>query len=902
MELAKFGGLRSKVLVVMVMGMATVFLLIFFLARHSIMAGYASLEKDSVLVYLNSARGLINDHTDQLYSVTRDYAHWDDAYNFVQTLDPVFIESNLNDTTFSNLKIHAVIFVNEQGKSIYSKGLDFASGQPWKIPELILQSARKDGFLVDSKKDHIEGLFWTPEGLSMVSSVDIRDSTLQKARVGTLIMVRALTGDWVAHIESIIGVQLKVQPVPDFKDSNSISKLSKGQSIVEAVNDREVAGYTMLDDVGSPKGLVLQVVSGRQIQDQGLTSLNTVYWTIGLMAVLLLAISWLFDKLIVSRLTLLSTEVQLIGETADMTKRLPGDQEEDELGTLAKGINKMLDGLNESQEALKVEQNRSQVTLSTLAGITDAVVASDAMGRVAYMNTAAELLTGVAAGDVMGKDIALLFQFQVVDEKGPIESSWLTDFMDKPKEVFLQQPSGRQLVVSRQASPLYDFNGDYFGVVTVLRDVTQLRDLSEKLTFQARHDALTGLVNRYEFDRKALAAIDDSSVENRVHCLAYLDLDQFKTVNDSCGHLAGDRLLKQLADILKSRMRGSDTLARLGGDEFAMIFMGCTINKAESILDDIVIAIREFTFIHNEKSFKVGVSIGLTEISAEHPLSLGELLGMADSACYLAKKDGGNCVRTHVLGDLVVAERSIQLEWVSRINLSLENNGFVLYMQRMQCFNDGGEPHCELLVRMHGESGELHMPGQFLATAERYKLMPQLDRWVIAKAFMILARKGLDLPHVCSINLSGQSLSDQRLASYVLDQIKKYDVNPRRICFEITETAVIANLEKAQSFIQEMRKIGCRFSLDDFGSGLSSFAYLKNLSVDFLKIDGMFTRNVNANKIDRAMVESITSIGHVMGLKVIAEFAETHELVEALRDIGVDYAQGYGVAMPEVFE
>jgi diguanylate cyclase (GGDEF)-like protein/PAS domain S-box-containing protein len=441
--------------------------------------------------------------------------------------------------------------------------------------------------------------------------------------------------------------------------------------------------------------------------------------------------------------------VQLIGETADMTKRLPGDQEEDELGTLAKGINQMLDGLNESQEALKVEQNRSQVTLSTLAGITDAVVASDAMGRVAYMNTAAELLTGVAAGDVMGKDIALLFQFQVVDEKGPIESSWLTDFMDKPKEVFLQQPGGRQLVVSRQASPLYDFNGDYFGVVTVLRDVTQLRDLSEKLTFQARHDALTGLVNRYEFDRKALAAIDDSSVENRVHCLAYLDLDHgLSTTLRSPG---GDRLLKQLADILKSRMRGSDTLARLGGDEFAMIFMGCTINKAESILDDIVIAIREFTFIHNEKSFKVGVSIGLTEISAEHPLSLGELLGMADSACYLAKKDGGNCVRTHVLGDLVVAERSIQLEWVSRINLSLENNGFVLYMQRMQCFNDGGESHCELLVRMHGESGELHMPGQFLATAERYKLMPQLDRWVIAKAFMILARKGLDLPHVCSI-------------------------------------------------------------------------------------------------------------------------------------------------------
>ncbi|HPH14350.1 MAG TPA: EAL domain-containing protein [Burkholderiaceae bacterium] len=899
MELSKFGGLRSKVLAAMVVGMATIFLLIFSIARHSIMAGYASLEKGSVLVYLNSARGLINDQTNQLYSVTRDYAHWDDAYNFVRTLDPVFIESNLNDTTFSNLKIHAIIFVNDQGQSIFSKGLDFATGQPWKIPELILQSTRKGGILADSKKDHIEGLFWTPDGLSIVSSVDVRDSTLKKARIGTLIIVRALTREWVAQIESIIGAQVNFHLAPEFSDSHPISRLTLGQSTVEAVNDLEVAGYTMMDDVGGSKGLVLQVVSSRQIHDQGVTSLNTVYWSIGLMAVLLLAISWLFDKLIVSRLTLLSANVQLIGETADMTRRLPGDQEEDELGFLAKGVNKMLDGLNESQKALKVEQNRSQVTLSALAGITDAIVASDAMGRVTYMNAAAELLTGVAACDVLGADITVLFQFQVVDEKGPVESSWLTDFKDKAKEVFLQQHSGRQLVVSRQASPLYDFNGDYFGVVTVLRDVTKLRDLSEKLTFQARHDALTGLVNRYEFDRKALAAIEDSSAEHRVHCLAYLDLDQFKTVNDSCGHLAGDSLLKQLGDVLKSRMRESDTLARLGGDEFAVIFMGCTINKAESILDDIVIAIREFTFLHNEKSFKVGVSIGLTEISPEHPLFLGDLLGMADSACYLAKKDGGNCVRTHIFGDLVVAERSLQLEWVSRINQSLENDGFILHMQRMQCFNDGGESHCELLVRMIGESGELHMPGQFLATAERYKLMPQVDRWVIAKAFKILARKDMDLPHVCAINLSGQSLSDERLANYVLDQIKTYDVNPRRICFEITETAVIANLEKAQSFIHEMRKIGCRFSLDDFGSGLSSFAYLKNLKVDFLKIDGMFTRNVNTNKIDRAMVESITSVGHVMGLKVIAEFAETRELVEALREIGVDYAQGYGVAMPE---
>ncbi|MES1988225.1 MAG: GGDEF domain-containing phosphodiesterase, partial [Pseudomonadota bacterium] len=326
-----------------------------------------------------------------------------------------------------------------------------------------------------------------------------------------------------------------------------------------------------------------------------------------------------------------------------------------------------------------------------------------------------------------------------------------------------------------------------------------------------------------------------------------------------------------------------------------------SLENAQLLLNDILSLVSHCRFHYENKIFNVAASIGLTGISPNQAFTLNELFVIADAACYQAKNSGGNRIQQYVPKEGELKIQSQQFEWLTHINFGLENKQFVLFMQRMQSLT-GSPQHCEILIRMKGDGDTLYLPAAFLPVAERYKLMPKIDRWVVSETFTILASKGNHFPYICAINLSGQTLSDESFLDFVLDQLNVYGINPNQICFEITETAVISNLDRARHFIHALREIGCRFSLDDFGSGLSSFAYLKNLEVDFLKIDGMFVMGIVKNKIDRAMVESINNVGHVMGLHTIAEFAENDEIIKMLKEIGVDYAQGYGVAKPELFE
>jgi len=484
----------------------------------------------------------------------------------------------------------------------------------------------------------------------------------------------------------------------------------------------------------------------------------------------------------------------------------------------------------------------------------------------------------------------------------PVDSTWLTDTEGMPHEVFIERPDGERFVVNKSTAQLHEKSDAHIGSVTVLHDMTTLRALSQQLSYQASHDALTGLVNRYEFEKLVQSALIDSQGNQRVHCIAYIDLDKFKIVNDSCGHLAGDVLLRQISEQMKSKVRGSDSLARLGGDEFGLLLMGCRVGDAHPILDNVLQVIREYRFTYDDKVFKIGASIGLTEMNPEHATSLTELISTVDSACYAAKEGGGNRIHVYQPDDQELRKRYSQLEWVSRIHQGLEKGLFRAYIQRMRTLASDGEDHCELLIRMHAEDGTVYSPGYFLPAAERYHLMPQIDRWMIREALSIMAARQNRFDGVCAINLSGQTLSEDGFLDYVTGEISTNGLDPARICFEITESAVIANLNKARIFIHALRSMGCRFSLDDFGSGLSSFGYLKNLEVDFLKIDGMFIKNIANSPIDRAMVESINHIGHVMGLHTIAEFVEDEETIRILGEIGVDYAQGYGVAKPELLE
>jgi diguanylate cyclase (GGDEF)-like protein len=431
----------------------------------------------------------------------------------------------------------------------------------------------------------------------------------------------------------------------------------------------------------------------------------------------------------------------------------------------------------------------------------------------------------------------------------------------------------------------------------------RIDEATSRLSYQASHDALTGLPNRREFELRMERALSSAREQNMAHTLCYLDLDQFKVVNDTCGHVAGDELLRQIAALLQTRLRDRDTLARLGGDEFGVLLQGCSLEQAQPIAELLQRLVKEYRFAWQDKSFTIGVSIGLVPISAESE-GLSNLLRYADAACYAAKDRGRNRVHVYQAEDAELLKRQGEMQWVTRISRALEENRLRLYVQPILPLNPhtAADSHYEMLLRMLDDDGELVLPMAFIPAAERYNLMTSIDRWVIGAAFSAFHQLFPHAPNdhsLCTINLSGQSLCDEKILDLIERQFILNKVPYAAICFEITETAAITNLTEAIRFIQTLKAKGCKFSLDDFGSGLSSFTYLKNLPVDFLKIDGAFVKDMESDPMDRAMVESINHIGHVMGLKTIAEFVESEWIYERLKLIGVDYVQGNWLIEPQ---
>ena len=429
----------------------------------------------------------------------------------------------------------------------------------------------------------------------------------------------------------------------------------------------------------------------------------------------------------------------------------------------------------------------------------------------------------------------------------------------------------------------------------------RIDEATERLSYQATHDALTGLVNRREFERRLEKALASARAEGRVHALCYLDLDQFKIVNDTCGHVAGDELLRQLTGLLQGKVRDADTLARLGGDEFGVLLNDCPLEQAQIVADLLRQTVKDFHFVWHERPFAIGVSIGLVPITQDSG-TLAKVLSCADTACYAAKDLGRNRVHVYRAEDSELAQRQGEMNWVARITHAIEENRFRLYCQTIMPLADEDKEgrHFEVLLRMLDDDGQIIPPMAFIPAAERYNLMPSIDRWVVSTTFglywKLFSRDGGH--HTCTVNLSGPSMSDEFFLEFIKRQFDLYQVPHDHICFEITETAAISNLNRAVAFIGELRALGCRFSLDDFGSGLSSFTYLKNMPVDYLKIDGSFVRDMAVDPMDHAMVSAINQVGHVMGLKTIAESVENEATREALREMGVDFAQGIAIEPP----
>lgn len=435
----------------------------------------------------------------------------------------------------------------------------------------------------------------------------------------------------------------------------------------------------------------------------------------------------------------------------------------------------------------------------------------------------------------------------------------------------------------------------------------RIEDATIQLSYQAQHDELTGLVNRREFEHRLESALFSAKDQNYVHVFCYMDLDQFKIVNDTCGHQAGDELLRQISLILSNRVRDTDTLARLGGDEFGLLLENCTVDVAIKMVEDLRMLVQDFRFVHGDKIFRIGVSIGMVPITKD-TISIGKIMATADSACYTAKDNGRNRIHVYEALDDELNRRQGEMEWVNRINQAIEDDRFCLYCQPIIPFKEFVEKPLifEILIRKLDTDDKLIPPMAFIPAAERYHLMPLIDRWVIKNTFSTyrdyLNVNNIKTNHLFSINLSGVSLGDKYLLEFIKEQFEFYQVSPNNICFEITETAAIVNLTTTIYLINALKGFGCKFLLDDFGSGMSSFAYLKNLPVDFLKMDGSYVQDITHNDIDFAMVKSIHSIAEAMHIKTIAEFVESTEAVQLLKDIGVDYGQGFFLGKPVPLE
>ncbi len=556
---------------------------------------------------------------------------------------------------------------------------------------------------------------------------------------------------------------------------------------------------------------------------------------------------------------------------------------------------------------LFAEKERAVVTL---ASIGDAVITTDSAGKVEFLNLIAEALTGWQDADAKGMHLGELLK--VKDESGRQEPDLVDVVLRSGKtvtmssNVLLVRRDGTEISINESAAPIRNRSGEIVGIVVVFHDVSRERHYAARLSYQASHDALTGLFNRNEFERRLSRALRSATQYERNHALLYVDLDQFKIVNETGGHAAGDELMRQISTLLQARLREGDTLARLGGDEFGILLENCAPEQAVRIADEIRQAIRDFRFSWSGLPFTLGGSIGLVTITRDG-YTLAEVLRAADTACYVAKEKGRNRVHLYSADDTEVSFKQGEMEWVARIQKALEEDRFRLYAQEIVSLSPSIAPgtHFEILLRMLDEQGNLIFPGAFVGAAERYGLMQAVDRWVVTTAFDTYAQLASDgrgrSIETCSINLSGSSVGDDSFLEFLQMQAAFANVPYSAFCFEVTETVAVADVAKAADFIRRLKTLGCRFSLDDFGSGMSSFGYLKHLPVDYLKIDGGFVKDMLEDPIDRAMVEAINHIGHVMGKKTIAEFVENVQTLEALRIIGVDYGQGHGIARPIPF-
>ncbi len=859
-----------------------------------------------------------------------DWAAWDETYAFMQGNNPNFIAANISDAVLAGLKVDLLLLLDSTGQVRFGTGFDLDHNRRSPIPAGLMGHLTRPHAVAGRSSttnpllDHptpassFSGLLILPEGVMLVASRPILKNDGIGPASGVLIAGRFLRDHDIAELGQMAGVPLTVKPVNQQNLAEFRTRLKKQQQqqllpstqsftntsgnlaignlaitgrdqpiVIQPINSETIGGSTILTDIYGNPALLLQAETPRFIYQEGRRSLQYLIGSLLILGLFYVVVTnWLLRKLL-----------------------------------------RYLDERDRIQQTLYQEKELAQVTLRSIG---DGIITTDRSSAIVALNLAAEKLVGWQTAEVKGKPLQAVVQ--IIDE---VTSAPVDDLVAKAlREGQRVESLNRNLLVARNGdrvaidisvSPIHAYNSQNIGAVMVFRDVTLERTMSRQLSWQANYDSLTGLVNRWEFENRLEQALAGAKAQRQHHTLCFLDLDRFKLVNDTIGHIAGDELLRQVSVILQQHLRKTDTIARFGGDEFTVVLYHCQQPEALTITQNLLKHLQEFRFVWEDKVFNVGASAGLVAITADS-LNITDILRAADAACYAAKDAGRNRIYVYQPDDQTLTQQHGEMQWVARIDAALKENRFRLYYQAIAPLPATKEPlspavcpipnvpfhqHYEVLLRLQDETGKLISPMAFMPAAERYNLMPQIDRWVISTLFASQATQYQNLWRHCqtygghclfTINLSGDSLNDEQFTKFLYEQFRLHQVPPQVICFEITETVAVGNLQQTAQLIREFKALGCHFALDDFGSGMSSFGYLKNLPVDYLKIDGEFVKDIVENPTADAFVEAINRIGHVMGMQTIAEFVANKAILDKISAIGVDYAQGYYIAEPRPLE
>ncbi len=831
----------------------------------------AKIEKQDTQQVVAGALSVFTQSVEDFGNLRADWAAWDDTYNFIQNGNPQYIKSNLTNEQIALLNVNLILYVNSDGKITFGTGFDLNTKQKTQIPEKINLLIKPSNILLQptTPNKNLAGIVATPEGLMLISSRPILNSQGQGVERGRLIFGRFIDAQTIEKLAKTTRLSLTVKAL----NQNNLSTdwqtaranlSAQNQIFINSTNDQFITGYALLNDIYGQPAAVLRLDNSRDNYNfQSQKSLRYLLISLCIIGLLFGAIA----LPLLERLLLFYYERQ----EREQRYRAVVTQAAEGIVLVDAGNKSFIEANNALLDLLGYSwQELQKMTIYDLV-IGERQQINDTINTIAWTNN-------------------------------PLVGEW---------QCYHKYNSPIDVEFSVNAIAYEERDA----LCIVLRDIrtrkqaeAALRESEKQLSWQATHDPLTELLNRRAFEQNLERALLSNNNLQPEHILCYLDLDRFKVVNDTCGHIAGDELLKQISSLFQTSLRKTDVLARLGGDEFGVLLYHCPIDRALQIANILRERVSQFTFSWREQRFSIGVSIGIVAINAKFK-SLDMALNAADTACYTAKKKGRNQVHIYNNNQDELAQRSSEMKWGLIIPQAIAHNHFRLCYQKIVPIENSSikQEHYEVLLRLEDKDGNIILPTDFLPSAEKYNLMQQIDRWVIATLFAHLEQQYQTvwescpletLPSLYAINLSGASINDAQFFDFIQQQFASTQIPPSIICFEITETIAITNLAKAAELINKLKLIGCRFALDDFGSGMSSFTYLKVLPVDYVKIDGAFVQEIVENAIALEMVEAIKRIASVMGIQTIAEFVENDEIFRKLQTLGVDYAQGYAISRP----